>query len=476
MCGIHGCSHDIVHQKSRRTVPVWFAHNLAQPIAVLRDKHVAGPAAKPHETCISSTSPAMLSVSTIKHKGKKMLQDKHSKLDYLQSLKKAYRSAIRPAKTSLLDIAEDTTGYNRDYINYLLRSHHNLLKPKPAVKRKRQRIYGSAVRSVVLYIHKVQFGACAELVQPVLVERVGQLVSFGEMKQPDKDTMGKLARISVSTVKRIFMADHDRSYAKLKLHGGMTTPGKLLKPMVAVRVSFWDETTPGFYETDTVAHNGGDPNGTFIFTVNMTDVLTGWTEPESIMGKGAKACVAAIDDIRDVVPCDFEGIDSDGGSEFINWHLYRYCKKNSIDFTRSRSGQKNDNAHIEQKNRVVIRELVGHARYDTKEQLDILNELFRGPWRLYYNYFLTTRKVTSRSYDKSSGKATFTFDAARTPYQRIVDHPDVPQATKDRLKQEYATLNPAALLRDILRLRNKLFATIKDDDSTTLQTNTGRDS
>src|ERR1039458_1459916 len=155
MCGIHGCSHDIVHQKSRRTVPVWFAHNLAQPIAVLRDKHVAGPAAKPHETCISSTSPAMLSVSTIKHKGKKMLQDKHSKLDYLQSLKKAYRSAIRPAKTSLLDIAEDTTGYNRDYINYLLRSHHNLLKPKPAVKRKRQRIYGSAVRSVVLYIHKV---------------------------------------------------------------------------------------------------------------------------------------------------------------------------------------------------------------------------------------------------------------------------------------------------------------------------------
>jgi len=141
----------------------------------------------------------------------------------------------------------------------------------------------------------------------------------------------------------------------------------------------------------------------------------------------------------------------------------RYCKQRSIDFTRSRSGQKNDNAHIEQKNRVVIRELVGHARYDTQQQLELLNKLYRGPWRLYYNYFLPTRKVTKRSYDKSSGKASFTYDKARTPYQRIIDHSDVPAATKAKLKAEYATLNPAALLRDVHKLRNQLIATLNDD-------------
>jgi hypothetical protein len=407
--------------------------------------------------------PVMLTVSTNKHKENMVLQDKHSKLDYLQSLKKAYQAAVRSAKTSLLDIAVNLTGYNRHYVAHLLRSHHNLLGAKTPVLRKRKRIYDSDVRAVVLAVRKVQFGACAELVQPILVERVKQLVTFKELPQPSEDTMDKLARISVSTVKRMFQADHDRSYEKLKLHGGTTSPGKLLKPMVAVRVSFWDETTPGFYETDTVAHNGGDPNGTFIFTVNMTDVLTGWTEPEAIMGKGEKACVAAIDDIRVVAPCAFKGIDSDGGSEFINWHLYRYCERNKIDFTRSRSGQKNDNAHVEQKNRVVVRELVGHARYDTAEQLGILNELYRGPWRTYYNYFLATRKVTKRSYDKSSGKASFSYDKARTPYHRIMDHPEVDQVIKDRLQQEYATLNPADLMRDIICLRNKLTATVKVD-------------
>ena len=431
-------------------------------------------------TCQSSTMPAMLTASTNKHKEVMVLHDKHSKLDYLQSLKKPYWAAVRPAKTSLLDIAVDLTGYNRHYVAHLLRSHHNLLGIKTPGLRKRKRIYDSAVMAIVLTVRKVQFGACAELVQPILVERVEQLVMFGELDQPSTGTMAKLARISISTVKRMFRADHDRSYEKLKLHGGMTTPGKLLKPMIAVRVSFWDETTPGFYEVDTVAHNGGDPNGIFIFTVDMTDVLTGWTEPEAIMGKGEKACVGAIDDIRVVAPCAFKGIDSDGGSEFINWHLYRYCEQNKIDFTRSRSGQKNDNAHVEQKNRVVVRELVGHARYDTVEQLAILNELYRGPWRLYYNYFLATRKVMKRSYNKSSGKVSFSYDKARTPYQRVMDHPDVDQATKAKLKAEYVTLNPASLMREIIRLRNKLMTTVKDGTSMTdidqVETNVGEDS
>ena len=459
---------DIAHHKCTRTILEWLTNNLTRkqlkkPARITGFHLPAAPAATA-PACQSSTSPAMLSVSTNKHKGKKkMLQAKHSKLDYLQSLKKAYRAATRPAKTSLLDIAIRLTGYNRHYAARLLRSHHNLLKPKTPAPRKRKRVYDSAVMAVVLAVRKVQFGACAELVQPILVERTRQLVAFGELSQPSEDTMAKLARISVSTVKRMFQADHDRSYDKLKLHGGTTTPGKLLKPMVAVRVSFWDETTPGFYETDTVAHNGGDPNGTFIFSLNMTDVLSGWTEPEAIMGKGERACVAAIDDIRSTVPVVFKGIDSDGGSEFINWHLFRYCERGKIDFTRSRSGQKNDNAHVEQKNRVVIRELVGHVRYDTNEQLVILNQLYRGPWRKYYNYFLPTRKVVKRSYDKSSGKARFTYDEARTPYQRIVDHPEVPATVKARLQAEYATLNPADLMRDIMLLRNKLMATIQDD-------------
>jgi hypothetical protein len=58
------------------------------------------------------------------------------------------------------------------------------------------------------------------------------------------------------------------------------------------------------------------------------------------------------------------GVDSDNGSEFINWHLLRWCEQNQTTFTRSRSGNSNDGAHVEQKNWAVVRTVVGYYRYD----------------------------------------------------------------------------------------------------------------
>jgi hypothetical protein len=107
---------------------------------------------------------------------------------------------------------------------------------------------------------------------------------------------------------------------------------------------------------------------------------------------------------------------------------------------------------------------VGHARYDTPEQLILLQELYRGPWRLYFNFFLPTRKVTSRSYDKRTGKTRYTYDAARTPYQRVLDHPSILEAAKEQLRQEYATLNPIDLLKDIHRLEKELMKTLPSGD------------
>lgn len=247
-----------------------------------------------------------------------MLRNKYSKLDYVQNRKKDYRKANRKTKGRILDEIVKLTGYDRHYIAVLLRSHHDLSAPKPAQKRLKSRIYGLEVRRVVLIVRKNLLGACAELTHPQLLIMTNKLISCGELVQPNSDTMEKLGRISLTTVKRIFQMDHDRSYEKLKLHGGMTTPGTTLKAQVAVRVGFWDVTKPGYFEVDTVAHNGGDPNGTFIYTVDMTDIVTGWSEPEAIMGKSEQATVCAIDDIDRSLPFAMAGLDSDGGSEFIN--------------------------------------------------------------------------------------------------------------------------------------------------------------
>ena len=118
----------------------------------------------------------------------------------------------------------------------------------------------------------------------------------------------------------------------------------------------------------------GDSNhGEYVNTLDMTDIATGWTVCTAFMGRSQQFCVAAIEEVRPTLPFTILGIDSDNGAEFINAHLKRYCENNCISFTRSRAYKKNDSAHIEQKNWDVVRKMIGYGRFDTHEQLDIIN-------------------------------------------------------------------------------------------------------
>ena len=65
------------------------------------------------------------------------------------------------------------------------------------------------------------------------------------------------------------------------------------------------------------------------------------------------------------MPFPILGVDSDNGSEFINDHLWRWCQRRKITFTRARPGNTNDGCHVEQKNWAVVRTVVGYYRYDT---------------------------------------------------------------------------------------------------------------
>jgi hypothetical protein len=62
------------------------------------------------------------------------------------------------------------------------------------------------------------------------------------------------------------------------------------------------------------------------------------------------------------MPFPIVGVDSDNGSEFINHHLLDWCERRKITFTRSRPGNSNDGAHVEQKNWAIVRTVVGYHR------------------------------------------------------------------------------------------------------------------
>lgn len=234
----------------------------------------------------------------------------------------------------------------------------------------------------------------------------------------------------------------------------------MLKHQIPIRTfAQWDEKKPGFVEIDLVGHDGGDPSGEFAYTLNVTDVATGWTESQAVKNKAQCWVFEALIDIRQRLPFALLGIDSDNGGEFINNHLYRYCKAEKITFTRARSSRKNDNCFVEQKNYSVVRRAVGYMRHDTPEEVAILNELY-GYLRLYNNFFQPVMKLLEKI--KIGSKVRKKYDKAQTPYQRVLASPDVPQTVKQQLRSQYRTLNPADLKRKIESLQSRLLKIASD--------------
>lgn len=175
-----------------------------------------------------------------------------------------------------------------------------------------------------------------------------------------------------------------------------TKPGTLLKSQIPIRTwSEWDERRPGFVEVDLVGHEGGNPLGEFCFTLTMTDVATGFTVNRSVKNKAAAHVTEAIDHARRRFPFRILGIDSDNESEFINAHLFDFCSANRLTFTRSRPGDKNDGAHVEQENWTHVRELVGYLCFDTEAELELLNAIWELDAR-FSNHLLAQQKLVSR--------------------------------------------------------------------------------
>jgi hypothetical protein len=233
-----------------------------------------------------------------------------------------------------------------------------------------------------------------------------------------------------------------------------TKPGTLLKSQIPIRTwAEWDDAAPGFVEIDLVGHEGGNASGEYCYTLTVTDIATGWTVNRSVRNKAAKWVFEALEHVTAAFPFPIIGIDSDNGSEFINEHLLRYCVEQKITFTRSRPGNKNDGAHVEQKNWARVRELVGYLRYDTAAELELLNQIWDAD-RVFTNYLLPQQKLISKQ--RHGAKVTKKHDRASTPHQRATVHPGVQKMPIIRMNAAFKTIKPAALSRSILALTGRL--------------------
>ena len=266
----------------------------------------------------------------------------------------------------------------------------------------------------------------------------------------NEDIRQKLLKISPATVDRLLQNERRRN------SGGIshTKTGSLLKNQIQIRTfADWDDISPGFFEVDLVAHCGGDPNGAFLNTLTMVDVATGWLECMPQLKKSAKDVITGISVAQKLLPFDLKGLDTDGGSEFINYELLEYCERNSITFTLARTHKKNDQAFVEEKNGSVVRRLVGYDRFQGAKSWAALANFYH-VLRQYINFFQPSLNLHQKR--RQGGKVSKTYHAARTPYQRLLETGILSEEERLKLESEYLKLDPVLLMDELKRFQKNL--------------------
>lgn len=368
-----------------------------------------------------------------------------SKKELLDEVKPRYLKASKKHKGQILDEFCLSTGFARKYAINILQAGYDYHRVKRQGRRPRKRIYSGATLGAIITIWEFLDYPCGVRLKPVLLSTALALERFKEINLSPA-LKQELAKISAKTLDR--RLKKERELRRLQRNRGSTRHGSLLKSSIPIRITSWDTTKVGFMEMDTVAHNGGDPSGEFIYSLDLVEIYSGWSEQVAVMGKGQAGVVEAIDTIKREVPFKVLGLDSDSGGEFVNWHMVGYCKKHQLYFTRSRPDRKNDNAYVEQKNYTHIRKWLGYGRYDTIKQRDAINDLYRKELRLFNNFFRPVMKILSKEKVNNS-VCKKRYDIARTPYQRLMDCPQISISTKRELKAQYISLNPAHLKRTV---------------------------
>lgn len=275
-----------------------------------------------------------------------------------------------------------TTGYHRRYACWLLANWYRetvwwkkgvdkiiLVKdPRLPKKRRKPRWYGQNVLEALKKVWEILNCPCGKRLAPFLKEVVPVLEGHQEITL-EPEVREKLLQISAASIDRLLKEEKKRWQIK-----GKATTSSLLKSQIPVRTySEWDENKSGFIEVDLVGHDGGNVDGIYIQTLTATDIATGWTETVAVKNKAQVWVFEGLQALTKRFPFPILGIDSDNGGEFINHHLLEHCQAHGITFTRSRPYRKNDTCYVEQKNYTVVRKMVGYLRYETQEELELVN-------------------------------------------------------------------------------------------------------
>lgn len=366
---------------------------------------------------------------------------------YLDEIRWRYQKSTKSQKTKILDEFCAVCSYDRKHAIKILNGDIKPRIRKPGPKSK----YGDREFLLVLIDLWVKMNKiCSK-------KMVAAFPKWLPFYNTSIQIMDLLTTISPSTIDRLL-----RPIRKPIIKGMGATRPSLIKSRIPLKLIDGEIKIPGYVEADTVAHCGSSLSGEFISSLTVTDLYSGWTENRAIWTKSAKSTKEMIEEIENKLPFSLVGFASDNGTEFLNEEVYSYLKKRDspINMVRRRPYKKNDSAHVEQKNWTHVRELFGYQRYENKEQVLRMNEIYKAFWNPLLNFFTPVLKLKEKT--RIGGRIKKKYDAPMTPCDRLLNSTYLPDKEKELLREKFKVMNPFTLkklmdekLKDFFKLADE---------------------
>jgi hypothetical protein len=362
--------------------------------------------------------------------------------EQLERLRRRYAGRGKVGKSRLLDEFCEHHGYERKYAIKLLQERPRPVAPRP---RPGPEPRYEPVQEVVERIWNCAEQLCGKRLAPALGLWLPHYARhYGPLLPTQKKLLGS---ISAATLDRLLRE------CKARALGGKsgTRPGSLLRQQVPIQGEVWDERRLGFLEADSVAHCGSSLAGNFIWSLTYTDLASTWTEGRAVWNKGAQGVLEQTKNVEQKLPFALLGFDFDNGSEWLNWTLIRYLQVRAkpVRVTRSRPYHKDDNAHVEQKNWMWPRQLLGYGRLEDQRLLGRINALYTESWGPLHNFFLPSMKLLKKW--RVGSRWVRRHDEPQTAYQRLLAHGDLSTQGRRQLCERFESLDPFVLAGEVER-------------------------
>jgi hypothetical protein len=370
--------------------------------------------------------------------------------EVVAAVRERYRSAKRAEKGLILDELCATTGWHRKHAVRTLRRGELVAPGEIGCAPERRRRYGAKIKETLTALWEASDRVCGKRLKVMIPVLLPALEHYGRLKLGKVDRDHVLA-ISAATIDRLLGDVKVAASSGKRRRAGFYSA---IRREVPIRTfNDWNSPPPGYCEVDMVAHGGTSVAGSFIQTLTMVDIATGWTECLPLVTRDGSLVVEAMKHAQSLFPWLLRGVDFDNDSAFMNDVVVPWCREQELEVTRSRAYKKNDQAFVEQKNGAVVRRLMGYGRFDGLETARVMGRLYAMA-RLYVNFFQPSFKLKEKR--REGAKVIKRYHAPSTPYERALVHPKVTTAVKKRLRDQYRLLDPIALLAEIRATQEEL--------------------